>query len=131
VDPSNLEPALTENENFDMLRTCLNGVYGLPPVNTPDKDRGKDEEVLEPQQREALYKDTFNALQELLRNILARDLSPDGLQSVFKHIEEWLSSGQGHERERAMNTTAHILEFYFNNLHVKVSQNFCKPFFLR
>lgn len=35
-----------------MLRTCLNGVYGLPPVNTPDKDRGKDEEVLEPQQRE-------------------------------------------------------------------------------
>jgi hypothetical protein len=27
-------------------------VYGLPPVNTPDKDRGKDEEVLEPQQRE-------------------------------------------------------------------------------
>ncbi|XP_036793269.1 maestro heat-like repeat-containing protein family member 1 isoform X2 [Oncorhynchus mykiss] len=115
----NLEPALTENENFDMLRTCLNGVYGLPPVNTPDKDRGKDEEVLEPQQREELYKDTFNALQELLRNILARDLSPDGLQSVFKHIEEWLSSGQGHERERAMNTTAHILEFYFNNLHVK------------
>uniref|UniRef100_A0AAZ3PEA4 Maestro heat-like repeat-containing protein family member 1 n=2 Tax=Oncorhynchus tshawytscha TaxID=74940 RepID=A0AAZ3PEA4_ONCTS len=115
----NLEPALTENENFDMLRTCLNGVYGLPPVNTPDKDRGKDEEVLEPQQREALYKDTFNALQELLRNILARDLSPNGLQSVFKHIEEWLSSGQGHERERAMNTTAHILEFYFNNLHVK------------
>uniref|UniRef100_A0A8C7KBX6 Maestro heat like repeat family member 1 n=1 Tax=Oncorhynchus kisutch TaxID=8019 RepID=A0A8C7KBX6_ONCKI len=68
---------------------------------------------------QALYKDTFNALQELLRNILARDLSPDGLQSVFKHIEEWLSSGQGHERERAMNTTAHILEFYFNNLHVK------------
>lgn len=48
-----------------------------------------------------------------------------------QHIEEWLSSGQGHERERAMNTTAHILEFYFNNLHVKVSQNFCKPFFLR
>nr|XP_046190831.1 maestro heat-like repeat-containing protein family member 1 isoform X2 [Oncorhynchus gorbuscha] len=115
----NLEPALTENENFDMLRTCLNGVYGLPPVNTPDKDRGKDEEVLEPQQREALYKDTFNALQELLRNILARDLSPDGLQSVFKHIEEWLSSVQGHERERAMITTSHILEFYFNNLHVK------------
>uniref|UniRef100_A0AAZ3Q9A2 Maestro heat-like repeat family member 1 n=1 Tax=Oncorhynchus tshawytscha TaxID=74940 RepID=A0AAZ3Q9A2_ONCTS len=68
---------------------------------------------------QALYKDTFNALQELLRNILARDLSPNGLQSVFKHIEEWLSSGQGHERERAMNTTAHILEFYFNNLHVK------------
>ncbi|XP_041709044.2 maestro heat-like repeat-containing protein family member 1 isoform X1 [Coregonus clupeaformis] len=115
----NLEPALTENDNFEMLRTCLNGVYGLPPLDTPDKERGKDEEVLEPKQREALYKDTFNALQELLRNILARDLSPDGLQSVFKHIEAWLSSGQDHERERAMKTTAHILEFYFNSLNVK------------
>ncbi|KAK6327014.1 hypothetical protein J4Q44_G00026590 [Coregonus suidteri] len=115
----NLEPALTENDNFEMLRTCLNGVYGLPPLDTPDKDRGKDEEVLEPKQREALYKDTFNALQELLRNILARDLSPDGLQSVFKHIEAWLSSGQDHERERAMKTTAHILEFYFTSLNVK------------
>ncbi|XP_041708066.1 maestro heat-like repeat-containing protein family member 1 isoform X1 [Coregonus clupeaformis] len=115
----NLEPALTENDNFEMLRTCLNGVYGLPPLDTPDKDRVKDEEVLEPKQREALYKDTFNALQELLRNILARDLSPDGLQSVFKHIEAWLSSGQDHERERAMKTTAHILQFYFTSLNVK------------
>ncbi|CAB1334802.1 unnamed protein product, partial [Coregonus sp. 'balchen'] len=123
---------LTENDNFEMLRTCLNGVYGLPPLDTPDKDRGKDEEVLEPKQREALYKDTFNALQELLRNILARDLSPDGLQSVFKHIEAWLSSGQDHERERAMKTTAHILQFYFTSLNVKVSQkNNCKPFFPR
>uniref|UniRef100_A0A8C1M4U7 Maestro heat-like repeat-containing protein family member 1 n=1 Tax=Cyprinus carpio TaxID=7962 RepID=A0A8C1M4U7_CYPCA len=25
-----LDPPLTENENFDLLKTCLNGVYGLP-----------------------------------------------------------------------------------------------------
>uniref|UniRef100_A0A8B9LI79 Maestro heat-like repeat family member 1 n=1 Tax=Astyanax mexicanus TaxID=7994 RepID=A0A8B9LI79_ASTMX len=49
---------------------------------------------------QALYTDTFSALHELLRNVLARDLSPDGLQSVFKHIEGWLSSRQDHERER-------------------------------
>uniref|UniRef100_A0A6Q2YD75 Maestro heat-like repeat family member 1 n=1 Tax=Esox lucius TaxID=8010 RepID=A0A6Q2YD75_ESOLU len=66
-----------------------------------------------------LYTDTFNALQELLRNILTRDLTPDGLQSVFKHIEAWLSSNQDHERERAVKTTAHILDFYFSNLKVK------------
>jgi len=88
-------------------------------------DKAKDEEALDPQQREvrikyactvrttctslgeclfclmhalnlrvcfslqffspqALYADTFNALLELLKNVLARDLSPDGLQSVFK-----------------------------------------------
>lgn len=46
----NLDPLLTENENFDLLKTCLNGVYGLPTVDTPDK--AKDEEALDPQQRE-------------------------------------------------------------------------------
>ncbi|XP_030638186.1 LOW QUALITY PROTEIN: maestro heat-like repeat-containing protein family member 1 [Chanos chanos] len=113
----NLDPPLTENENFEMIRTCLNGVYALPTVDTPDKT--KDEETLDPQQREALYTNTFNALQELLQNVLGRDLSPDGLQTIFKHIEAWLSSGQDHERERAVKTTADILRFYLTNLSVK------------
>lgn len=108
-----------------MLKTCLNGVYGLPTADTPDKV--KEEEALDPQQREVrikyrclctslgtylrssvrfkykvcfslqcfslsppqvLYSDTFNALHELLRNVLARDLSPDGLQAVFKVKEK-------------------------------------------
>lgn len=33
---------------------------------------------------QALYKDTLAALQELLKSVLARDPTPDGLQSVFK-----------------------------------------------
>ncbi|KAL0985276.1 hypothetical protein UPYG_G00154880 [Umbra pygmaea] len=115
----NLEPALTENEIFDMLQTCVNGVFRLPPVDTPDKDRGKDDELLDPKLREELYEHTFTALQELLKNILTRDLSPDGLQSVFKHIEAWLSSSLDHERERAVTTIAHVLEFYFSSLNVK------------
>uniref|UniRef100_A0A8B9LBY5 Maestro heat-like repeat family member 1 n=1 Tax=Astyanax mexicanus TaxID=7994 RepID=A0A8B9LBY5_ASTMX len=68
---------------------------------------------------QALYTDTFSALHELLRNVLARDLSPDGLQSVFKHIEGWLSSRQDHERERAVRTTAELLQFYLDSLSVK------------
>ncbi|KAI4893277.1 hypothetical protein NFI96_019675 [Prochilodus magdalenae] len=113
----NLDPPLTENENFDMLKTCINGVYGLPTLEVAE--RAKDEEALDPQQREALYTDTFSALHELLHNVLARDLSPDGLQTVFKHIESWLSSRQDHERERAVKTTAEILQFYLKSLSVK------------
>ncbi|KAG1947998.1 maestro heat-like repeat-containing protein family member 1 isoform X1 [Pimephales promelas] len=113
----NLDPPLSENENFDLLKVCLTGVYGLPTVDTLDK--AKDEEALDPQQREALYADTFNALLELLKNVLARDLSPDGLQSVFKHIESWLSSGKEYERERAAKTMAELLHFYLDHLSVK------------
>ncbi|KAM6967979.1 maestro heat-like repeat-containing protein family member 1 [Aplochiton taeniatus] len=112
-----LDPPLSENESLEMLKVCVNSAYSLPPVEAPD--RGKEEEILEPKQREALYKDTFSALQELLWSVLAKDPSPDGLQNVFKHIEPWLSSGQDYERERAVNTTANILTHYLDNLTVK------------
>ncbi|KAK9513462.1 hypothetical protein VZT92_026993 [Zoarces viviparus] len=113
-----LDPALSENDNFDLLKVCVNSVFSLPPeTHTPEKM--KEDETLDPKQRKALYKDTLAALQELLKSVLAKDPTPDGLQSVFKHIESWLSSGQNHERERAVTATAHMLAFYLDNLTVK------------
>uniref|UniRef100_A0A3B5BK37 Maestro heat like repeat family member 1 n=1 Tax=Stegastes partitus TaxID=144197 RepID=A0A3B5BK37_9TELE len=113
-----LDPALSENESFDLLKVCVNSALSLPPeTSTPEKT--KEEEILDPKQRKALYGDTFAALQELLKSVVAKDPTPDGLQSVFKHIESWLSSGQDHERERAITATAHILAYYLDNLTVK------------
>lgn len=113
-----LEPAQSEDESFDLLKVCVNSVISLPPdMHTPEKT--KDEETLDPKQRKALYKETLAALQELLKSVLAKDLTPDGLQSIFKHIEPWLSSGQDHERERAITVTAQMLAFYLDNLTVK------------
>lgn len=113
----NLDPALTENENFELLRTCLSSVYSLPPVDKADKS--KDDDVLDPQQREMLYSETFKALSDLLKSVLSRDLSPDGLQSIFKHVEASLTSEQEHERERAILTTLEVLQFYLESLNVK------------
>ncbi|KAM4581297.1 maestro heat-like repeat-containing protein family member 1 isoform 1-T1 [Odontesthes bonariensis] len=113
-----LDPSLSENESFDLLKVCVNSVFSLPSeMHTPEKS--KEEEILDPKQRKVLYKDTLAALQELLKSVLARDATPDGLQSVFKHLESWLSSGQDHERERAVAATAHILAYYLDNLNVK------------
>ncbi|XP_028985036.1 maestro heat-like repeat-containing protein family member 1 isoform X2 [Betta splendens] len=113
-----LDPALTENESFDLLKVCVNGVFSLPP-ETQSPEKIKDEEILDPKQRKVLYKDTLAALQELMKSILARDPTPDGLQSVFKHVESWLSSTQEHERERAVSATANMLAYYLDNLTVK------------
>ncbi|XP_039973660.1 maestro heat-like repeat-containing protein family member 1 isoform X1 [Xiphias gladius] len=113
-----LDPTLSENESFDLLKVCVNSVFSLPPeTHTPEKT--KEDEILDPSQRQALYKDTLAALQELLKSVLAKDPTPDGLQSIFKHIESWLNSGQDHERERAVTATAHILAYYLDNLTVK------------
>ncbi|XP_013858806.1 maestro heat-like repeat-containing protein family member 1 isoform X2 [Austrofundulus limnaeus] len=118
-----LDPPLSENESFDLLKVCVNGVFSLPPeTHTPEKT--KEEVVLDPKQRKALYRDTLAALQELLKNILARDPTPDGLQNVFKHIESWLGSVHDHERERAITTTAHMLSYYLDNLSVKSMVSF-------
>ncbi|XP_053350115.1 maestro heat-like repeat-containing protein family member 1 isoform X1 [Clarias gariepinus] len=117
-----LDPPLGENEHFEMLKTCINGVFGLPTLEMVDK--AKDEEILDPQEREALYASTFSALHELLSSVLARNLSPDGIQTIFRHIESWLNSKQDHERERAVRTTAEMLQFYLNNLSVKTLVTF-------
>lgn len=97
---------------------------------------------------QVLYGYTFTALHELLCSVLAGDLSPDGIQTMFKvskiphtlsyvslkfikpsflsalfpsqHIESWLSSKQDHERERAVRTAAEMLQFYLDSLSVKV-----------
>ncbi|KAG7475718.1 maestro heat-like repeat-containing protein family member 1 isoform X1 [Solea senegalensis] len=113
-----LDPVLSENEIFDLLKVCVNSVFSLPPeTHTPEKT--KEEEILDPKKRKALYKDTMAALQELLKSVLAKEPTPDGLQNVFKHIESWLSSGQDHQRERAIIATAHVLSYYLDNLTVK------------
>ncbi|XP_032414412.1 maestro heat-like repeat-containing protein family member 1 isoform X2 [Xiphophorus hellerii] len=118
-----LDPPLSENESFDLLKVCVNGVFSLPPdTHTPEKT--KDEEILDPKQRKVLYKDTLAALQELLRSILARDPSPDGLQGIFKHIESWLGSVHDHERERAITATSNLLAYYLENLTVKCMVSF-------
>ncbi|XP_068179896.1 maestro heat-like repeat-containing protein family member 1 isoform X2 [Antennarius striatus] len=113
-----LDPAMSENDTFDLLKVCVNSVFSLPPeTHTPEKT--KEEEIMEPEQRKALYRNTLAALQELLESVLAKDPTPDGLQTVFKHIEPWLSSGQDHERQRAVSATANILTYYMDNLTVK------------
>uniref|UniRef100_A0A3B4BDL5 Uncharacterized protein n=1 Tax=Periophthalmus magnuspinnatus TaxID=409849 RepID=A0A3B4BDL5_9GOBI len=111
-----LDPALSENETFDLLKVCVNSVFSLPPeTHTPEKV--KEEEILDPKQKQqTLYKDTLAALQDLLRSVLSRDPTPDGLQSVFKHIESWISSSQDHERERAISVIANILSYYLDSL---------------
>lgn len=49
-----LEPALSENESFDLLKVCVNSVISLPPeTHTPEKT--KEEEILDPKQRKVKH----------------------------------------------------------------------------
>lgn len=48
---SPLDPALSENESFDLLKVCVNSVFSLPPeTHTPEKT--KEDDILDPKQRQ-------------------------------------------------------------------------------
>lgn len=61
-----LEPILSENESFDLLKVCVNSVISLPPeTHTPEKN--KDDEILDPKQRKVFSKTFINAENSLFQ----------------------------------------------------------------
>ncbi|XP_038652402.1 maestro heat-like repeat-containing protein family member 1 [Scyliorhinus canicula] len=116
-----LDPVLNEADMFELIKTSLDSVFGLPPLGM---DKNKDESCVDVKDREILYTETLCALQELLKQILIQDLSPDGLQAVFKHIEGWITSSKDWERERAVITTSKLLLFYLEKLNVRTMVSF-------
>ncbi|XP_036278441.1 maestro heat-like repeat-containing protein family member 1 isoform X1 [Pipistrellus kuhlii] len=104
---SSLDPELEEQVQADMINSCLHGVMAVLP-----EPEGKDG----PQ--EVLYLDTMNALEELLRSILRRNMTPQGLQLIVEHLSPWIKSPRGYERVRALGLSACLLQFFLEHLHV-------------
>ncbi|XP_030076633.1 maestro heat-like repeat-containing protein family member 1 isoform X2 [Microcaecilia unicolor] len=110
-----LEPPLSSEDTSALISTCLGSVCALPPLKTLKEKEGISEE---------LYLDTMDALKELLKSVLLRKLTPVGLQEMFQHLSVWIKSSKEHERERAMNTSAVLLEYYLCRLHIKTVVSF-------
>uniref|UniRef100_A0A8C6W8Z7 Maestro heat-like repeat family member 1 n=1 Tax=Nannospalax galili TaxID=1026970 RepID=A0A8C6W8Z7_NANGA len=103
----NLEPALEEQTQADVIHSCLHSVMALPP-----EPEGEDGACQEP-----LYLDTARALEDLLTSLLRRNMTPQGLQ-VIVHLSPWIKSSRGHERARALGLGACLLKFFLEHLHV-------------
>ncbi|KAK2512477.1 hypothetical protein Q9233_016229 [Columba guinea] len=65
-----------------------------------------------------LYGDTISALKDLLKSLLQRSLTPHGLQDMFAHLGPWIKSSKEHERQRAVEVSAALLDFYLSKLNV-------------
>ncbi|XP_054446562.1 maestro heat-like repeat-containing protein family member 1 isoform X2 [Pteronotus mesoamericanus] len=102
-----LEPELEEQVRTDMVHGCLHSIMAVPPE--PEGEDGP---------QESLYLDTMRALEDLLRSILRRDLTPQGLQIMVEHLSPWIKSPRGYERARALGLSAGLLQFFLEHLHV-------------
>ncbi|KAG6920614.1 maestro heat like repeat family member 1, partial [Chelydra serpentina] len=78
----------------------------------------RDGHVPDAPNKEPLYHDTVSALKDLLKSLLQKELTPHGLQSMFEHLGPWIRSSKEHERERAVEVGATLLEFYRDKLNV-------------
>ncbi|NXI95483.1 MROH1 protein, partial [Psophia crepitans] len=106
-----LEPHLSDPDRTELIDTCLAGVLALPP--TDREENGGDAS-----HREMLYDDTIGALKDLLKSLLQRNLTPHGLQDMFAHLGPWIKSNKEHERQRAVEVSAALLDFYLSKLNV-------------
>ncbi|KAF6100205.1 maestro heat like repeat family member 1 [Phyllostomus discolor] len=102
-----LEPELEEQVQTDMVHGCLHSVMAVPP-----EPQGEDD------QQESLHLDTMRALEDLLRSVLRRNLTPQGLQIMVEHLSPWIKSPRGYERARALGLSAGLLQFFLEHLHV-------------
>ncbi|XP_063306959.1 maestro heat-like repeat-containing protein family member 1 [Pelobates fuscus] len=104
-----LEPPLSDANKSELINTSLTSIFSLPPVGT-----GGAGDLL----KETLYKDTLMALKDLLRSLLVWNLTPSGLQEMFQIMSPWIKSSKEHERERALDVSADLLDCYLHKLNV-------------
>lgn len=102
-----LEPELEEQVQSDMIHSCLHSVMAVLP-----EAEGEDSS------QESLYLDTMQALEDLLKSILQRNMTPQGLQLMVEHLSPWIKSPRGYERVRALGLSACLLQFFLEHLHV-------------
>ncbi|XP_041376876.1 maestro heat-like repeat-containing protein family member 1 [Gigantopelta aegis] len=118
-----LDQKLSEAETFDLIKTAIDCVFPLPP-NGVNPKKGKEETYQESVEMEALMATTFDALFDMLKEILKKDLSPAGLESIFKHLVPWLVAPEEHKRERAIKTWQVMLDFYLETAEITSSSKF-------
>ncbi|XP_053752050.1 maestro heat-like repeat family member 5 isoform X2 [Panthera pardus] len=108
VGLSNLRPSLKPMVKSQILHTCLQSLYRLPPTETlrsslPLLDVAPDVT--------ALYRKSMQALDLLLQSLISENKSVDELCFILQHMEPWLRSDSSHERQRAVQTIFLFLKY--------------------
>ncbi|XP_021071819.1 maestro heat-like repeat family member 5 [Mus pahari] len=113
VGLSNLRPRFKPLLKSQILKTCLQSVYTLPPT----KDARNDLFSVEPaSDTTLLYKKTVRALDLLLQNFISENPSMDEVCFLLQHIEYWLKSDKIHERSRALQSIYLLLQYVVDSL---------------
>ena len=129
-----LNPKLTEADIFQLIKTSTDSFYLLQVPSSPSavEEKTKDSKASTPKPNDSitnneestdennilhgnnLYELTAKCLDDLLKTILERDVNNEGLTSIYKHLEPWLTSVNDHERLRSIRSLCSILKHFAN-----------------
>nr|BAB24382.1 unnamed protein product [Mus musculus] len=110
---SNLRPRFKPLLKSQILKTCLQTVYMLPPAKDSRNDLFSAEQASD---TTVLYKKTVRALDLLLQNFISENPSMDEVCFLLQHIEYWLMSDKIHERSRAVQSIYLLLQYVVDSL---------------
>ncbi|XP_034524422.1 maestro heat-like repeat family member 5 [Ailuropoda melanoleuca] len=107
VGLSKLRPSLQPTVKSQILQTCTQSLFALPPLEKlkscfPPLDPAPDVMVL--------YKKSMQALDLLLQNFISENKNMDEMCFLLQHTEPWLQSDKSHERKRVAQTISLLLK---------------------
>lgn len=117
-----LEPPLSEQDKSSLIQTALNAVYPLPREHKPLKNHEESlEDIIE---YDHMFNNAFENLNQLLKQLLLKEKTPENLQIIMKLLNPWMISKHDFERERCMQSIFLILKSY----HEEKEELTYKPF---
>ncbi|KAM6178441.1 maestro heat-like repeat-containing protein family member 2A [Rhynchocyon petersi] len=97
---SKLKPLYVGTENKEVMDIVFHSVISLVP---PDEDNDSTK---------VLYTGAMRALEELMENLMQRQLAPRMLQEMVQLLEKWILSQKDWEREKALNVFLALMQTY-------------------
>lgn len=110
-----LDPKLNEGDTYDLVETVTSSVLCLPQDGCAPR-KGKEETYEEVVEAGQFLKITIDAMNDLLKAVLFKNLTAKGLDSIFKHLKVWIMSSNDFQRERALQTWLLLLQFFKENM---------------
>ncbi|XP_063155920.1 maestro heat-like repeat-containing protein family member 7 [Candoia aspera] len=113
-DLSQVEPSLWTKDK--LLSTCIASIFALPSADNLQSQDGTNVQEL--------YGETVEAMEGMLASLLSERPDTTELLLLLDHLAPWMTSGQTHERTRAMNTYVFLLKFAATYPRFQMSHEF-------
>ncbi|KAL4234897.1 Mroh1p [Mactra antiquata] len=111
-----LDPVLSEADMFDLIKTSTDCIFALPEDGGIVGKKGKGDNLPDQFEIQVLMEATFEALEELLTELLIKNCTPNGFDDILKHLVPWYLSLQDHERQQAIHMTHVLLKYLLENM---------------